>query len=204
MTSRERSALIIGTSRGLGLRLVQQLRQRGWSLVATVRDEHTLPLSFGERDERLEVARLDVTNPTEIAALTRQLVTRRFDLLFVNAGVTNDTSTTIGEVTTEDFVHVMITNVLGPMRCVEAFAPLVRERGTIAVMSSGLGSIADNTTGGWEVPIGPARRRSTWRYEASQHAPRVGAVSSRWLRAGLEPRWVARPRRSTPMRACEA
>jgi NAD(P)-dependent dehydrogenase (short-subunit alcohol dehydrogenase family) len=151
MISRERSALIIGTSRGLGLRLVQQYRQRGWSVVATLRDVHAPPIAFGEGDDRLEVARLEVTNRTEIAALARQFATRRFDLLFVNAGVTNDTSITIGEATTEDFVRVMITNVLGPMRCVEAFAPLVRERGTIAVMSSGLGSVADNTTGGWEV-----------------------------------------------------
>jgi NAD(P)-dependent dehydrogenase (short-subunit alcohol dehydrogenase family) len=151
MTTRERAALIIGTSRGLGLRLAQQYRQRGCRVVATVRDRHALPGALRERDEGLEVAQVDVTKPAEIVALAEQLKTRRFDLLFVVAGVTNEPSETMGEVKTEDFVHVMTTNVLGPMRCVEAFAPLVHERGTVAVMSSGLGSVAGNTTGGWEV-----------------------------------------------------
>jgi NAD(P)-dependent dehydrogenase (short-subunit alcohol dehydrogenase family) len=151
MTTRERSALIIGASRGLGLRLVQQYRLRGWRVVATVRDAHALPSAFREKDERLEVAQLDVTKPAEIAALADRLAARRFDLLFVVAGVTNDPGETIGEVSTEEFVHVMTTNVLGPMRCIEALASLLVERGTLAAMSSGLASIADNTTGGWEV-----------------------------------------------------
>lgn len=147
MTTRERSALIIGASRGLGLRLVQQYRRRGWRVVATVRDAHALPKS----DEKLEVAQLDVTKPAEIAALAERLAARRFDLIFVVAGITSDPGETIAEVSTENFVQVMTTNVLGPMRCVEALASLIGERGTLAVMSSGLGSVADNTTGGWEV-----------------------------------------------------
>jgi NAD(P)-dependent dehydrogenase (short-subunit alcohol dehydrogenase family) len=151
MTTRERSALIIGASRGLGLRLVQQYRQRGWRVIATVRDAHALPGAFRERDDGLDVAQLDVNKPEEIAALAERLAARRLDLLFVVAGVTNDPGETIGEVSTERFAEVMATNVLGPMRCVEGLASLIVERGTLAVMSSGLGSVADNTTGGWEV-----------------------------------------------------
>lgn len=49
---------------------------------------------------------------------------------------------TIAEVSTADFVRVMVTNALGPMRVVEAFEDLVKRRGTIGVMSSGLGSIS--------------------------------------------------------------
>jgi NAD(P)-dependent dehydrogenase (short-subunit alcohol dehydrogenase family) len=54
-------------------------------------------------------------------------------------------------VSTEDFNRVMVTNALSPMRVVEAFAELVPAGGTIAVMSSGLGSVANNDRGGWEV-----------------------------------------------------
>jgi NAD(P)-dependent dehydrogenase (short-subunit alcohol dehydrogenase family) len=46
---------------------------------------------------------------------------------------------------------VMVTNALSPMRVVEAFEDLVPPTGTIGVMSSGLGSVADNERGGWEV-----------------------------------------------------
>ena len=42
------------------------------------------------------------------------------DLLFVNAGVTNNPSETIADVTTEEFARVMVTNALSPMRVVEA------------------------------------------------------------------------------------
>ena len=54
---------------------------------------------------------------------------------------------TLAEVSTEEFVHVMATNVLGVMRAVEAFGPLARPGGVIGVMSSGQGSIADNANG---------------------------------------------------------
>ena len=150
MVSNERTALIIGTSRGLGLRLVRHHRERGWNVVATVRDERAVPEPL-RVDPKVEVARLDITDQTEISALAKRLAGRRFDLLFINAGVANGPSETVAEATTDQFVRVMVTNALGPMRCIEAFAPLVSERGTIAVMSSRLGSVADNTRGGWEV-----------------------------------------------------
>ena len=45
----------------------------------------------------------------------------------------------------------MVTNALGPMRVVESFQDLVATGGTIAVMSSGQGSIANNERGGFEI-----------------------------------------------------
>jgi NAD(P)-dependent dehydrogenase (short-subunit alcohol dehydrogenase family) len=72
-------------------------------------------------------------------------------MLFVNAGVTNDPKETIAEVTTEEFVRVMVTNALSPMRVVEALADLVAAQGTIGIMSSGQGSISNNTAGQREV-----------------------------------------------------
>jgi NAD(P)-dependent dehydrogenase (short-subunit alcohol dehydrogenase family) len=71
--------------------------------------------------------------------------------LFVNAGVTNDPAETIGEVTTEEFIRVMVTNALGPMRVLEAFHDVVADGGTIGVMTSGQGSITNNTSGLREV-----------------------------------------------------
>jgi NAD(P)-dependent dehydrogenase (short-subunit alcohol dehydrogenase family) len=72
-------------------------------------------------------------------------------MLFVNAGVSNNPSETIGEVTTEEFVRVMVTNALSPMRVVEAMHDLVTPDGTIGVMSSGQGSVTNNTAGMREV-----------------------------------------------------
>jgi hypothetical protein len=71
--------------------------------------------------------------------------------LFVNAGVTNHDTETIGDVTTDEFVRVMVTNSLSPMRAIESLQDLVSADGLIGVMSSGQGSVANNVTGRHEV-----------------------------------------------------
>ncbi|WP_371634248.1 SDR family oxidoreductase [Streptomyces sp. NBC_01259] len=100
---------------------------------------------------RLVVERADITVPEQIAALHERLARTTFDLLFVSAGVTNDPEETVADVPTETFVHLMVTNALSPMRVVEALRDLVAPDGTIAVMSSGQGSVANNDKGGFEV-----------------------------------------------------
>lgn len=72
-------------------------------------------------------------------------------MLFVNAGVTNNPNETIGEVSTEEFIRVMVTNALSPMRLVEALYDVVAEDGILGVMSSGQGSVSNNTNGKREV-----------------------------------------------------
>ena len=72
-------------------------------------------------------------------------------MLFVNAGTTNNPQTPIGEVSTADFVDVMVTNALSPMRVIEALQDLVPPDGLIGAMSSGQGSITNNTVGSREV-----------------------------------------------------
>jgi NAD(P)-dependent dehydrogenase (short-subunit alcohol dehydrogenase family) len=148
------TALIVGASRGLGLALAEEYWKRGWRVVATVRGSgrtglHDLADKAGGW---IEVETLDIVEPDQIAALRDRLRGRSIDLLFVNAGVTNNPKhQPIGEVPTEEFVRVMVTNALSPMRVVEALQDLVPATGTIGVMSSGLGSVADNENGGWEV-----------------------------------------------------
>jgi short-subunit dehydrogenase len=62
-----------------------------------------------EQEGRLEIELLDINEPNEIAALRDRLSGRRLDMLFVNAG-------TVG---THEFLRVMITNALSPMRVIE-------------------------------------------------------------------------------------
>jgi NAD(P)-dependent dehydrogenase (short-subunit alcohol dehydrogenase family) len=143
----QKTALIVGASRGLGLGLVQEYAARGWDVVGTVRDTGTLL----HRVPGVEIETLDVTAVEQITALRHRLKDRTFDLLFINAGIKGDPSENIGDVATDDFMQVMITNALGPLRVLETFADLVTPGGVMAVMSSGLGSVARNTGGGWEV-----------------------------------------------------
>jgi NAD(P)-dependent dehydrogenase (short-subunit alcohol dehydrogenase family) len=184
-------ALVIGASRGLGLGLAEEYLKRGWRVVATVRGPAKTPLhDLAARAEgRLEIESLDIVEPDQIAALRARLADRRFDLLFVNAGITNDPSETIGEVSTEDFTRVMATNALGPMRVIEAFESLVPPTGTIGVMSSGLGSVAGNVSGGWEVyRASKAALNTLMRSFAARHAedPRAFVIiSPGWVRTDM-------------------
>jgi len=150
----ERTALIIGASRGLGWGLARELVRENWRVVGTVR-EVTSPTPLhelqAENGRRVDIERADITQPQDLEELRVRLAGHRFDLLFVVAGISNDIRETIGDVSTEEFVRVMVTNALGPLRAVETLIDLVTPRGQVAVMSSELGSIADNSDGGWEV-----------------------------------------------------
>lgn len=148
------TALIVGASRGLGHAMAAELLDRGWNVIGTVRDTTTrTPLhDLADRTgRRVSVEHLDINEPDHLAPLHERLTHRQLDLLFVNAGTTNNEQTPIGAVPTSDFAQVMITNALSPMRVIEALEGLVSPTGLIGAMSSGQGSITNNTTAGREV-----------------------------------------------------
>ncbi|QTI87708.1 SDR family NAD(P)-dependent oxidoreductase [Streptomyces sp. AgN23] len=147
-----KTALIVGASRTLGLALATEYAHRGWNVIGTVRGDrrtglHDLAEASGGR---VTVESLDMTAPEQIAALRERLAERTLDPLFVNAGITRG-DIPIGDVPTEMFVEVMVTNALSPMRVVESLRSLVAPTGTIGVMSSRQGSVGFNTRGGQDV-----------------------------------------------------
>lgn len=150
---KQKSALIVGASRGLGWGLAREYLRRGWQVVATVREGSADTALHALRREHpaLHIETVDIDLPEQVAALHARLQDHMFDLLYLNAGVTNDPGQAIGEVETEEFVRVMTTNVLSPLRFIELFLDRVAGDGQVAAMSSELGSIAQNGGGGWEV-----------------------------------------------------
>ncbi|MFE3194127.1 SDR family NAD(P)-dependent oxidoreductase [Nocardia sp. NPDC059240] len=151
--SPNKTVLLIGASRGLGCAIAAEYVERGARVVATVRGFGRTPLhelqdSVGER---LEIEQVDITAPEQVRALQERLGMRMFDLLFVNAGVANDPDETPATIATEEFNRLMVTNALSPMRMIESLGDLVSREGTIAIMSSGQGSIANNERGGFEI-----------------------------------------------------
>jgi len=182
--------LLVGASRGLGLALAERWAGAGRQVVATVRGTARTPLHdlAAAHPDRVEVEHLDVTEPTQVVALHQRLARRRFDLLFVNAGVTNEPEGTVAETTTEEFTRVMVTNALSPLRVVEGLQSLVEPDGTIGVMSSGQGSVADNEHGGHEVYRGSKAALNTFMrsYAARQQAPRtLLLVAPGWVSTDL-------------------
>ena len=171
--SDHKTLLLIGASRGLGLALAAEYVQRGWHVVATERARTPSQLHdlAGTSDGRLEIETVDIVHPDQVGGLRARLASRTFDLLFVNAGVKNDDRETIADVSTDEFIRVMVTNALSPMRVVEALQDLVLPGGTIGIMSSGQGSIAHNENGNYEVYRGSkAALNMFMRSYAARHA----------------------------------
>lgn len=189
------SILLIGASRGLGSAMSAEFLSRGWNVVGTVRGNartelHELHDLADAHEGRVEIEQLDVTEQAQIAALRDRLSGRNFDILFVNAGTANtNQDETIADVSTEEFVHVMVTNALAPMRVIEALQDLVSDDGLIGIMSSGQGSVASNEKGGHEVYRGSkAALNQYMRSYAARHAGQSRALvllAPGWIRTAL-------------------
>jgi NAD(P)-dependent dehydrogenase (short-subunit alcohol dehydrogenase family) len=167
------NVLLIGASRGLGLALARQWQRDGRHVVATVRGTARTGLHdlADAHSEDVEIETVDVTEPEQIAALRERLAGRTFDLLFVNAGIAGPgEGVSAADTATDEFVRVMVTNALSPLRVVEALQELVAPTGTIGVMSSGQGSVAKNERGGHDVYRGSkAALNSFMRSYAARH-----------------------------------
>ncbi len=184
------SVLIIGASRGLGLGLAREYLARGWHVVATVRgDRHTGLHDLASDAERLQIETLDINEADETQALHRRLAGRRFDVLFVNAGIANDPGEQVGTTSTETFIRVMVTNALSPLRVIETLQDLVEPGGTIAAMSSGLGSVANNVSGGWEIYRASKAALNTlmrsFAARQSDKALRILVIAPGWVRTDM-------------------
>ncbi len=186
-----RRVLLIGASRGLGLALASQWAREGREVVATVRSAGRTPLrDLADADPaHVEIETLDITEPAQIAALHDRLAGRVFDLLFVNAGVTAQPEGTVAQTSVEEFTRVMVTNALSPLRVIETLQDLVEPAGTIGVMSSGQGSVANNERGGHEVYRGSKAALNTFmRSYAARHSgePRtLVLMAPGWVRTDL-------------------
>ncbi|MFC8085968.1 SDR family NAD(P)-dependent oxidoreductase [Streptomyces sp. NPDC057340] len=186
------TALIVGASRGLGHAMAAEFFDRGWNVVGTARDTTArTPLhDLADRaDGLVTIEHLDINDPSHLLPLHERLAHRRLDVLFVNAGTTNNEQTPIGRVATADFIDVMVTNALSPMRVIEALEDLVSPAGLIGAMSSGQGSITNNATGGREVYRGSKAALNMFlRSFAARQGDTQRAfvlLAPGWIRSGL-------------------
>lgn len=185
------TALIVGASRGLGLGLTQELISRGWNVVATERSndpQSPLRIYNSTKNEKLKIEQVDINDADSIHRLQKNLIGTKLNLLFVNAGIANDPSETIGQTSTEVFNRVMVTNALSPMKVIESLDELVTEDGSIAVMSSGLGSVSDNTYGSYEIYRASKAALNTLMrsYAARKGGARsLFAISPGWVRTDM-------------------
>ena len=133
--------LVTGSNRGIGYEYCRQLQARGDRVIAVCRSASEELKQLGVRVEE----GVDITSDASVAVLRDRLGDTAIDVLINNAGI-------IKRVTLEDLDFESIreqfeVNALGPLRVTHALLPLLKAGSKIALMTSRMGSIADNTSG---------------------------------------------------------
>ncbi|QUN04438.1 SDR family oxidoreductase [Shewanella yunxiaonensis] len=143
--------LITGANRGIGLALTELYLAAGWDVVACCRDPAQADdlLYLISDNPGLEVYQLDVTDYDALSDLAHELSDRPIDLLINNAGYYGPNAVLLGDIPVDEWRKVMEINAIAPIKVTEAFLPNLRlAKGTVANISSKMGSIEDNQSGG--------------------------------------------------------
>jgi NAD(P)-dependent dehydrogenase (short-subunit alcohol dehydrogenase family) len=148
------NVLVTGASRGLGLEFVRQYLTEGYAVIAACRNPGTArALQQLERDSKgaLTSVELDVADNASVKQAAARIATSTIDILVNCAGVIGTAGQTLGSLDYTAWMHVLEVNVLGPARVCEAFVERVAKSGRrlIITITSGMGSLADNTSGGY-------------------------------------------------------
>jgi NAD(P)-dependent dehydrogenase (short-subunit alcohol dehydrogenase family) len=147
------AVLITGASRGLGFEFANQYAVKGWRVIACCRkpeDAIALKKLAPSARDMVSVVAMDVADNDTVrnAALTLKDVV--VDILINSAGIAGVPQQSTGQIDYASWARVLDVNTMGPLRVLEAFTDnLARsERRLVVTITSGMGSLADNTSGG--------------------------------------------------------
>ena len=147
------TVLITGVNRGLGLEFLTHYATAGWNVIGTCRDPAAAEAAsaLAAQHDTVSIHPLEVTDSQAVTALAEELRGSAIDVLILNAGTQSSASRILGELDADDFRHILNVNVVAPAICVQAFREHVAasERRVIVGMGSQLGSISDNSGGGF-------------------------------------------------------
>ena len=175
------TVLITGTNRGIGLELVKQYAEKGWTVIATARnpDAATDLKALAAKHKSITVEKLDVTDVKAIEALAAKHKGKPIDVLINNAGTLGDVQKqTAGTLDQTEFLSILNANTFGALKISEAFKTnlAASQMKKVFAMTSGLGS-SELT----------ARRGGFLAYRASKAALNVSfrALAADWRADGI-------------------
>ena len=145
--------LITGASRGIGLAMVRYGMEKGWDVLACCRHPQQAEklLSMAQLSNgRVSVYVADMSELATIQALAYELRNESIDMLINNAGVYGSERDSFGQVDAQDWVETFKVNTIAPLKMSEAFIEQLSmgHNKVIACLSSKMGSMDDNTSGG--------------------------------------------------------
>ena len=162
--------LITGANRGIGYEYCRQLNERGDTVIAVCRSASEELKQLGVRVEE----KIDITSDASVTDLRDRLGDTAIDGLINNAGIVK--RVTLEDLDFESIREQFEVNALGPLRVTHALLPLLKAGSKIVLMTSRMGSIADNTSG------------SSYGYRMSKVALSMAGKS---LAHDLKPRGIA-------------
>ena len=137
-----KTAVITGANRGIGLAMSRQLVDKGWDIIAVCRSDS----EEIENIANMVISGIDVTNPSHIEQVKKIIGDHQVDLLINNAGLLGDEQ--LGEIDYQSMRDQFEINALAPLRMTEALLPNMVEGSKVANITSRMGSIEDNDSGG--------------------------------------------------------
>ena len=165
-----KKVLVTGCNRGIGLQLCTQLSGRGDEVIGVCRSASSEVSALGIRI----IEGIDVSDGDDVSALAKALDGEPIDILINNAGILR--SDTLESVDYEVMLEQFRVNTLGPLRVTRALLPNLHDGSKVAIVSSRVGSIDDNSSG------------NNYGYRVSKVA--VNMVGTN-LRHDLEPKGIA-------------
>jgi NAD(P)-dependent dehydrogenase (short-subunit alcohol dehydrogenase family) len=136
------NAIVTGANRGIGLQLCQRLTQRGYSVTALCRET-----SIELDSLAVQVCDgYDVSNNDALEKFAAGIEPGSIDLLINNAGILNNVS--LDKLDPESIRRQFEVNALGPLRVTHSLLRALKDDARIALITSRMGSIADNDSGG--------------------------------------------------------
>lgn len=139
-----KTAVITGANRGIGLELARQLRERGFAVIAVCRSRSP---ELDALEVRIEEG-IDITDRVGLEDLAARLEDTGVDLLVNNAGLLVPSKLATIEDDLDDWRAQYEVNALAPLRVTRALLDRLTDGGKVVIISSRVGSIADNTSGG--------------------------------------------------------
>tara|TARA_A100001037_G_scaffold155573_1_gene140241 strand:+ start:201 stop:884 length:684 start_codon:yes stop_codon:yes gene_type:complete len=143
------TVMITGSNRGLGLECARQYADEGWRVIATCRNPGNA-VELASLKGELEIHALDISDHGQILSLADSLREEAIDLLFNNAGIFDPSPSQLVDIDYNAWENFIRVNVMSPLMVCATFSDHVAasDLKKIAIMSSKMGSIDDNNSGG--------------------------------------------------------
>ncbi len=133
--------IVTGGNRGIGLQLCIQLHARGGEVIAVCRSSSQELSQLGVR----VIEGIDVSDGDNVTALANELDGESIDILINNAGILR--SDTLESIDYDSMLEQYRVNTLGPLRVTQALLPNLHDGSKVAIVTSRVGSIEDNSSG---------------------------------------------------------